>query len=189
MIFFFFFCRKLYSKSLRDKLPVKRTSAKKKTPGKRKTPKSVKRQLIAHPETSRESTKRALFTNSSENYANSLGTSKDTLTCGKLPRRTLFSPDESHKRKRSPSPDQDAENRERKLRRLMSPTKLLKSQSFSVGPSCSSGSLIMSKAHKGSLYRTQSEIGPQTNDRNTGLGYRKPMTEDVKKVSNYYIKS
>lgn len=175
-------CRKLYSKALRVKSPLKRTSAKKKTPGKRKTPRSAKRQPELQAETSRASTKRALFTNSSEKSAKPQVASKDNLACGKLPRRSLFSPDANQKRKRSDSPDHDAENREGKLRRILSPTKLPKSQSFSMAPSSSSSSTI-SNVNKRLLFRTQSEIVPQAIEGNVGLGYRQAMTDVVKKVS------
>lgn len=158
------------------KSPLKRTSAKKKTPGKRKTPRSAKRQLVvlSHPETSRESTKRALFTSSAEKSSKTSVLTSDTLACGKLPRRTLFSPDGHQKRKRSTSPDQDAENREEKR------AKLSKSQSFSVAPN-PSGSMIPSYVNK-RLFRTQSEMNAQESRSGTRLGYKDPMTDVVKKV-------
>lgn len=100
-----------------------------------------------------------------------------------LPRRTLFSPvnDENKKRKRSTSPDQDAENRGGKLRRFDSPTRMTKSQSFSIAPS-SSSSAIDNRLKFNMLYRTQSEILTHSSEITGSLGYKEAMTNVVKQV-------
>lgn len=106
---------------------------------------------------------------------------------GLLPRRNLFSPQNS-KRKRSPSPD--SENRFNKNRRLDSPSKyqhqlVAKSKSFSVAaPLTSSGSLD-EHYRKTLFYRTQSEMvlnQSQTTESRSNLGYRKPLSDVDKKV-------
>jgi hypothetical protein len=111
---------KLYQKK-------KRTSAKKKTPGKRKTPRSAKRQNLQEmtkPE-SAVSSKRALFISpmKTKNDTSTLSRlNRELPTRGQLPKRTLFSPPQNAKRKRSPSPD--VENKYGKSRRLDSPSKM-----------------------------------------------------------------
>lgn len=182
----FRFHRKLYAKALKVKSPIKRTSAKKKTPGKRKTPRSAKRQFAPDPETSRASTKRAMFTNSAEKSAKLSLATTDTSARGKLPRRTLFSPEEKQKRKRSTSPDQDAENREEKIRRISSPGKLQKSQSFSVAQN-PSGSLLINNVNKRLLFRTQSDVASQAQGHHSNLGYKQPLTDTDRKVKLYLL--
>lgn len=175
---------KLYSKTSRAKSPKKRTSAKKKTPGKRKTPKSAKREMIMNPELSRVSSKRALFTSPLQSGKTLTIAPKDVPIRGRLPRRTLFSPmnEENKKRKRSPLPDQDAENQGRKLRRFESPTKMPKSQSFSVAPS-SSCSSMESRLKMRMLYRTQSEVFAHSSESSgPSLGFKDVMTDVIKKV-------
>lgn len=168
--------RKLYSKTLNGKSPIKRTSAKKK-----KSLRSAERQ---HPELSpkpsRASTKRALFVNSSEKLSEPSAAPKEPLTRENLPRR-LFSPDEAQRKKRSASPVEDSENRQEKHRRLLSPNRLPKSQSFSV---VANSSFAVNNVNK-RLFRTQSEIVPQAGDKRPCLGYKQPMTDVVKKVQTF----
>lgn len=176
---------------MRARSPKKRTSAKKKTPGKRKTPKSAKRQVTSSAESSssRVSSKRALFTSpiDSNELFKPLVLSKDFTHRARLPRRSLFSPvnDENKKRQRSTSPN--AENRLGKVRRLESPTRMPKSQSFSIAPSISTLNLAESY-RKNLMYRTQSEMFSQTSTTtgasNVILGYTKPLCADVKAVRN-----
>lgn len=138
---------------------------------------------------SRVSSKRALFTSpiESKNLLKPLVIAKEISTRGRLPRRSLFSPvnDENKKRRRSTSPDHDVENRGGKLRRLESPTRLPKSQSFSIAPSTSSSNLG-EQFRKTLLYRTQSEMisqpGTSLSTNNLNLGYRDPLTVVVKNV-------
>lgn len=167
------------------KSPKKRTSAKKKTPGKKKTPKSAKRQLVTNPETARVSSKRALFTSPLEtrNFSK-LSLPKDVPS--RLPRRSLFSP-ENNKRRRSTSPDHDTENRCGKQRRIASPTKLAKSQSFSIA-STSASSAVNESFRKRLFCRTQSEIFPQLSSTQSSsapclnLGFKDPLNDTVKRV-------
>lgn len=140
--------------------------------------------MIANPESSRASSKRALFTSPMQSRRPlPVATVNDVHLRGRLPRRTLFSPmnDENKKRKRSTSPDQDAENRGGKLRRFDSPTKMQKSQSFSVAPS-SSSSLMENRLKMSMLYRTQSEVFAHASDASSNLGYKEPMNALVKQV-------
>jgi hypothetical protein len=191
---FILFSRKLYAKTTRSRSPKKRTSAKKKTPGKKKTPKSAKRKIVASVEStsSRVSSKRALFTSpiESKNLMKPFVLNKEFPQRGRLPRRSLFSPvnDENKKRRRSTSPDQDSENRGGKIRRFDSPTRLPKSQSFSIAPSTSS-STFADNYRKTLLYRTQSEMISQpstsTSTTNLNLGFKDPLTNDIKKVRNF----
>lgn len=145
--------------STHSKLLTKRTglprigSAKKKTPGKKKTPTSAKRRasLIQHQprlsSVTRSSSKRALFTSP----ASRPSTSRD------LPARPLIIYDDK-KRRRSPSPSQDAENQCGKQRRVNSPARLLKSQSFSLLPSTTTSSSLENLRVRDSYQRTQSEM-------------------------------
>jgi hypothetical protein len=186
--------RKLYAKQARARSPKKRTSAKKKTPGKRKTPKSAKRQVMSSAESSssRISSKRALFTSpiESNELFKPLVLPKDFTHRARLPRRSLFSPvnDENKKRQRSTSPD--SENRVGKVRRLESPTRMPKSQSFSIAPSTSSLNLAESY-RKNLIYRTQSEMFSQSSTKpgpsNVVLGYTKPLSADVKAVRHFKL--
>lgn len=179
--------KKLLAKASKAKSPKKRTSAKKKTPGKKKTPRSAKRHAVvaAHPESSsRVSSKRALFTSPLDTKpSTSLSSSiapKEVQQRAKLPRRTLFSPEEQKKRKRSTSPDQDAENRCGKQQRLQSPTRMPKSQSFSMAPSTSGETF-----RKQLFQRTQSEVAipGSGGSKTTKLGYTEhPLPAVVKKV-------
>lgn len=176
--------RKLLAKASKAKSPKKRTSAKKKTPGKKKTPRSAKRQAVAapHPEPSRVSSKRALFTsplNSQPQPTLSLSLApKEIPQRANLPRRSLFSPEEQKKRKRSTSPDQDAENRCGKQRRMQSPTRMPKSQSFSMAPATSTGESF----RKQLFQRTQSEVAIPGSSQ-PKLGYTEhPLPAVVKKV-------
>lgn len=173
---------------MKAKSPKKRTSAKKKTPGKRKTPKSAKRQMIANPETSRASSKRALFTSPMQSKKPLPVVINELPMRGRLPRRSLFSPvsDENKKRKRSNSPDQDVENREGKLRRFDSPTRMPKSQSFSVAPSSSSSSM---ENRLKMLYRTQSEVFNNSTEGSGSLGFKGPITNVEKnvRIANKFI--
>lgn len=185
-----FIPRKLLTKASKAKSPRKRTSAKKKTPGKRKTPRSAKRQAVAaasHQEPSRATSKRALFTSPLDTKPStslSLASApKEVPQRAKLPRRTLFSPDDQKKRKRSASPDHDAENRCGKQMRTHSPTRLHKSQSFSLAPSTSNGEGF----RKQLFQRTQSEAvipgSGGSSSKPTKLGYtEQPMPSVVKKV-------
>ena len=195
-IYFFNFCsfffnlfgrsRKLLAKASKAKSPKKRASAKKKTPGKRKTPRSAKRNVVTvttHQEPSRVSSKRALFTSpldSKPSTSFSVAVAvKEIPQRSKLPRRTLFSPEEQKKRKRSTSPDQDAENRCGKQMRMQSPTRLLKSQSFSLAPSTSRSETF----RKQLFQRTQSEAVIQGSSGKAKLGYTEhPLPPVVKKV-------
>lgn len=171
----FFIRRKLYAKAPKYKSP-KRTSAKEKTSGKKKTPSSAKRQLSV---SSRISSKRALFTSPIENAADMPSTSRDYRAIG--PRRNLF---DEMKRRSSMSTDGDAENRGPKKMRLESPTRFLKSQSFSIAGTSSSSSTNESRFKKMlNFTRAQSEIIPQTSGNNVQLGYTKPIINDVKEVS------
>lgn len=110
---------------------------------------------------------------------------KEVPIRGRLPRRTLFSPanDENKKRRRSTSPDQDAENRGGKHRRLESPTRMPKSQSFSVA-STSSASTMDEHYRKRLFYRTQSDVVPcattSSNVNNVNIGYKEPLTKEIK---------
>lgn len=156
----------------------KRTSAKKQTPGKRKTPISMKRLIAPPPESSRASSKRALFMSPVEEPAKPPPAPKELPMRGRLPIRSLFSStnDENRKRRPSRSPDHDAENRGMKFRRVDSPAKMLKTQSFSIASSSSSS---RSAINKGFLYRTQSEVGlPMSSP---VLGYKKPMDKEKSK--------
>lgn len=119
---------------------------------------------------------------------------KESVARGNIPRKALFSPEnnENKKRRSSISPQHENENR-RKFRRLESPTKLPKSQSFSIA-STSSVSIHNESFKKQLFTRTQSEIFPQAC---TTLGYKEPMTSIVTKVrfsysyvfrfTNYYV--
>lgn len=135
------------------------------------------------PEPSRVSSKRALFTSPVEPcrpFISSLSQREITLR-GRLPRRTLFSPpnDENKKRKRSTSPDGVDENRAEKNRRLKSPTRMHKSQSFSIAPSTSS-SILDEHFRKRLIYRTQSEtVAQKTESTDVKLGYMAKLTKDV----------
>lgn len=115
---------------------------------------------------------------STSNAANT----RDVPIRGHLPKRNLFSPQQNAKRKRSPSPDD--ENRYGKTRRLDSPSKIMKSKSFSVAAASSSGSLD-EHFRKKLYYRTQSEVTVHQSmaDRNSSLGFRKAFTETEKRVS------
>ncbi|KAL7049852.1 hypothetical protein ACKWTF_003880 [Chironomus riparius] len=179
---------KLYQKK-------KRTSAKKKTPGKRKTPRSAKRQnlqVMTKPETA-ASSKRALFISpmKTKNDISTLSRlNRELPTRGQLPKRTLFSPPQNAKRKRSPSPD--VENKYGKSRRLDSPSKLLKSKSFSIAPASSSGSLD-EHFRKTLYYRTQSEavlnqsiVAGSSKSSSSTIGFRKPFLDTEKKVCKTY---
>lgn len=105
--------------------------------------------------------------------------SKEISQRAKLPRRTLFSPEQQRKRKRSTSPDQDAENRCGKQQRLKSPTRMPKSQSFSMAPSTSGESF-----RKQLFQRTQSEVAIPGSNAVKTLGYTEaPMPSVVKKVN------
>lgn len=107
---------------------------------------------------------------------------KEVSIRGRLPRRTLFSPasDENKKRRRSQSPDQDAENRGGKHRRLESPTRMPKSQSFSVAAT-SSTSTLDAHFRKKLFGRTQSEVmAPASSSRSVALGFRETLTKDIK---------
>lgn len=174
---------KLYQKK-------KRASAKKKTPGKRKTPRSTKRQnlqsVMTKPE-SAVSSKRALFISpmKSRNDTSTLSRlNRELPTRGQLPKRTLFSPPQNAKRKRSPSPDD--ENKYGKSRRLDSPSKMLKSKSFSIAPASSSGSLD-EHFKKTLYYRTQSEavlnqsIAGSSKSSTSTIGFRKAFSDTEKK--------
>ena len=132
------------------------------------------------------SSKRALF-------ISPMKSKKDTSTRlnremperGQLPKRTLFSPPQNSKRKRSPDPD--VENRYGKSWRLESPSKMLKSKSFSVAPALSSGSLD-EHFRKTLYYRTQSDaVLNQSIDgsskRSTTIGFRKAFSDTEKKVN------
>lgn len=196
--------RKLYQRR-RKNSAKKKTPGKRKTPGKKKTPKSAKRQQqlqIAKPEPSISSSKRALFTSplaGTSKLTKSISTSTLSYPRSILPtRRTLFSPAQNSKRKRSPSPDEN--NFGGKNRRLDSPSKhssqslMMKSRSFSIAaPATSAGSL--DEHYKKTLfYRTQSEMvlnnssSSTTTDANTrsnnnsNLGLRKTLSEVDKKV-------
>lgn len=112
---------------------------------------------------------------------------------GQLPKRTLFSPPQQNaKRKRSPSPD--TENKYGKSRRLDSPSKMLKSKSFSIAPASSSGSLD-EHFRKTLYYRTQSEalynqsIAGSSSSRssNSTIGFRKPFSDVEKKVCRMFL--
>lgn len=180
----------MYQKS-KAKSPKKRTvSAKKKTPGKRKTPKSSKRKNFnpAAFETvnlPRASSKRALFTSPSESLQNSemlIVTTNEIPKRVELSKRTLFLPtnDSSKKRHRSPSPDRDVENHVGKSRRLESPTIFTKSQSFSM----TSTTGTVENFKKKLFYRTQSEVVTQQHSKAPSMGYRQPMNDEIKKVTN-----
>lgn len=187
-MFFFQFLKnsKLYQKK-------KRNSAKKKTPGKRKTPKSAKRNQslqLPKPE-SAASSKRALFISPMKSRQvdsrDIARTSRDVPIRGQLPKRSLFSPQQNSKRRRSPSPNE--ENRYGKTRRLESPSRLMKSKSFSVAAASSSSSLNdLSK--KTLYYRTQSEmVLNQSSDgirTNNNIGFKKPFTDTEKKVRQFF---
>ena len=131
------------------------------------------------------SSKRALF-------ISPMKTKNDTSTLSRLnrelptrgPKRTLFSPPQNAKRKRSPSPD--VENKYGKSRRLDSPSKMLKSKSFSIAPSSSSGSLD-EHFRKTLYYRTQSEAVLNQSivagsSKSSTIGFRKPFSDTEKKV-------
>jgi hypothetical protein len=194
--FFRFPSRKLLAKASKAKSPRKRTSAKKKTPGKRKTPRSAKRQAVAvasHQESSRASSKRALFTSPLDTKPSTSFTvapaPKEVPQRAKLPRRTLFSPDEQKKRKRSLSPDHDAENRCGKQMRMNSPTRLHKSQSFTLAPASSKTESF----RKQLFQRTQSEAvipgSGGSGAKPVKLGYtEQPMPSVVKKVRSFKAK-
>lgn len=181
MLILFFCYSVLYAKATKTKSPLRRSSAKK------KTPKSAKRQVITRPDTSRNSSKRALFTSPAENQSNlSLPVaSNEPATRGISARKALFSPPRDENRKRRSSPDNDIENR-RKLRRLDSPTKFPKSQSFSIA-STSSSTALNESFRKQLFTRTQSEIFPQASRIATpSLGYKEPMTAVVQKVKSSF---
>ncbi|CRL03377.1 CLUMA_CG016223, isoform A [Clunio marinus] len=176
--------KKLYAKM---KSPKKRTSARKKTPGKRKTPRSAKRQIITKVDSSRASSKRALFTSPIEVKSSvQLSVVEPPLTRARMPiRRTLFSPpseDARKKRRCSTSPDHDVENRAGKLRRIDTPTRMHKSQSFSYASTSSNISLNPAECKKNLFYRTQSEVVVnQSTSMSSQLGYKQPLKEDVNK--------
>lgn len=176
-------------KASKAKSPKKRTSAKKKTPGKRKTPRSSKQNVVTvatHQEPSRVSSKRALFTSpldSKPSTSFSVAVAvKEIPQRSNLPRRNLFSPEKQRKRKLSTSPDHDAENRCDKQMRIQSPTRLLKSQSFSLAPTTSRTETF----RKQLFQRTQSEAVIQGSGGSSGkskLGYTEhPLPPVVKKV-------
>lgn len=135
------------------------------------------------PEPCRVSSKRALFTSPVEPcrpLISSLSQREISLR-GRLPRRTLFSPpnNENKKRKRSTSPDADNENRTEKNRRLQSPTRMHKSQSFSIAPS-SSSLTFDERFRKRLIYRTQSEtVAQKIEGTEVKLGYKEKLSKDV----------
>jgi hypothetical protein len=134
------------------------------------------------------SSKRALFISpmKSRNDTSTLSRlNRELPTRGQLPKRTLFSPPQNVKRKRSPSPDD--ENKYGKSRRLDSPSKMLKSKSFSIAPASSSGSLD-EHFKKTLYYRTQSEavlnqsIAGSSKSSTSTIGFRKAFSDTEKKV-------
>lgn len=156
--------RKLYSKTSNGS---KRTSTKK------KTPKSAKRPQRCSPvsTTLQASSKRALFTSPVS----------QSTEHKKLPRRTLFSPinDENKKRKLETSPKQDSDQDRQKQRRIGSPSKLPKSQSFSIASSTSYDTSFRKKLFP----KTQSEIILQSSDSSSNtvsLGFKGALDEVVK---------
>lgn len=114
---------------------------------------------------------------------------RELPTRGQLPKRALFSPPQNAKRRRSPSPS-DVENKYGKSRRLESPSKILKSKSFSIAPVSSSGSLD-EHFRKTLYYRTQSEAvinqSIAGSSSNNTIGFRKSFTDTEKKVCKSLI--
>lgn len=158
-------------------------SAKKKTPGKKKTPTSAKRRaslIQIQPRLSsatRSSSKRALFT-SPANASAKASSSRD------LPNRLTSRPlcYDDKKRRRSPSPSQDAENQCNKQRRVNTPAKLLKSQSFSLFPSTSSSlENLRARDVRESYQRTQSEMNlmPKVVEQWKPLRYERAWDADM----------
>lgn len=165
----------------------KRNSSKKKTPGKRgNTPGSGKRKysltINQRATATRSSSKRALFT--SPHYTNEPSTSRDISS--RFPRKNLFACDDK-KRRRSPSPSHDNENRFEKQRRINSPAKLMKSQTFSVAPTAVSSSLENLR-RRDIHQRTQSELNLSKSDSWKPLRYERPWDgETMKKVRKLLI--